>query len=43
MANTEHVEIVRQGRDAINAFREKNPDVRFDLRRAHLSDAEVID
>ncbi len=37
MANTEHGEIVGQGAEAINKFREKNPDVRIDLSQADLS------
>ena len=46
MANPEHVEIVRQGAEAIKGFREKNRGVRTDLsgadlRRANLSDANL--
>ena len=41
MANPEHVEIVKQGADAIREWRERNPYVRLDLRRADLSGAKL--
>ena len=37
MANPEHVELVKQGADAIREWREKNPDGRMDLEGADLS------
>lgn len=39
MANPEHVEIVRQGAEAIAAWRRSNPGVRLDLSGADLSQA----
>jgi hypothetical protein len=39
MANPEHVEIVRQGSEAIEAFRKANPAVRLNLSSAKLSHA----
>lgn len=36
MANPEHVKIVKRGAEAMRPWREKNPGVRFDLRRACL-------
>ena len=41
MANQEHVDIVKQGTEAINAFREKNPDVKLYLRAADLRGANL--
>ena len=41
MANPKHVEIVKQGKDAIAQWREANPRVRFDLRRAELDEADL--
>jgi len=37
VANPEHVEIVRQGKDAIEKWRAENPDVRLELSGASLS------
>jgi hypothetical protein len=37
MANSEHVEIVKQGAEAIRRWREKNPDMVLDLREANLA------
>ena len=37
MANAEHVEIVRQGSDAIKALRETDHGVRFDVSRSNLT------
>ena len=37
MANPEHVEIVKQGAEAINEWRKSRPDERLDLRDADLS------
>lgn len=37
MQNEEHVEIVRQGADAVAEFRKKNPDVRLDLSDSDLN------
>ena len=36
MADPEHLERLKQGVDKWNAWREKNPEVRFDLSRANL-------
>jgi pentapeptide repeat protein len=36
MANPEHVEVVKQGAEAIGQWREKNPGVTLDLRGADL-------
>jgi uncharacterized protein YjbI with pentapeptide repeats len=41
MANQEHVEIVRQGADAIAKWQKKHPDQRLDLRRADLEGADL--
>ena len=41
MANPEHVEIVRQGAEAISAFQEKNDYGRLDLSRSELSGGEL--
>jgi len=41
MANPEHVEIVKQGADAIRKWREENPDVRLDLRDAILREVDL--
>ncbi len=41
MANTEHVEIVKQGKSAIDAWRAKNPGTRLDLSGADLSAANL--
>lgn len=40
MANPEHVEIVKQGAEAIRKWREKNPNVRIDLSRAGIWGAD---
>jgi hypothetical protein len=37
MANPEHVELVRQGAEAIAKWREENPDTKLDLRGAALA------
>ena len=42
MANPEHVEIVRQGAEAIEKWRRTNPGQRLDLDRADLSGANLI-
>ncbi len=42
MANPEHVEIVMQGADVIEAFRKKSEGIRFDLANADLSGANLI-
>ncbi len=39
MANPEHVEIVKQGAEAIRAWRAKNPDLPLDLANAKLEGA----
>jgi len=39
--NPEYVEIVKQGAEAIRAWREKNSDVILDLRMANLRDANL--
>jgi len=41
MANPEHVAIVKQGAEAVRAWREKNPGASFDLTRADLSEANL--
>lgn len=41
MANPEHVEIVKQGAEAIFAWRETNRKLRLDLSRADLEEAEL--
>ena len=41
MANQEHVEVVKQGADAIRKWREKNPVVRLNLSWANLTDADL--
>jgi hypothetical protein len=41
MPNDEHVALLKQGVEAWNAWREKNPDIRPDLREADLSDAKL--
>ena len=41
MANPEHVEIVRQGQEAINAWREAHPGESFDLCEANLNGATL--
>ena len=43
MANLKHVEIVRQGRDAIAKWQELNPESRLDLNRANLIGADLSD
>lgn len=42
MAKPEHVEIVKQGAEAIREWREKNPGVSLDLGSADLRDANLI-
>jgi hypothetical protein len=39
MANLDHVKMLKQGVAAWNAWREKNPDIRPDLRGADLGGA----
>ena len=41
MANDEHVALLKQGVDAWNKWREANPDILLDLRRADLSGANL--
>ena len=41
MANPEHVEIVKQGADAIAEWRDSNPEVRLDLRGADLEKVDL--
>src|SRR4030042_553415 len=43
MANPEHVNIVRQGRDAIAEWRQQNPEARLDLAGANLSGAQLFE
>ena len=43
MANPEHVELVKQGADAIRKWRKVNPGVRLDLTSANLSETDVHD
>jgi uncharacterized protein YjbI with pentapeptide repeats len=42
MANDEHVALLKQGVDAWNAWREKNPDIRPDLSEVDLRDAFLL-
>jgi uncharacterized protein YjbI with pentapeptide repeats len=42
MANPEHVEIVKQGVEAIAKWRKENPDVRLDLVGADLREANLL-
>jgi uncharacterized protein YjbI with pentapeptide repeats len=41
MANPAHVELVRQGAEAIRRWLAENPDVKLDLSGANLSDADL--
>jgi len=41
MANPEHIEIVKQGAEAIRQWREKNPDAPLDLIRAELREVNL--
>jgi Pentapeptide repeats (8 copies) len=41
MANPEHVEVVKQGAEAIRKWREENPNVRLDLRGASLEGTDL--
>jgi Pentapeptide repeats (8 copies) len=41
MANPEHVELVKQGAEAIRKWREQNPDTQLDLQEAHLTNADL--
>jgi hypothetical protein len=41
MANPEHVELVRQGAEAIAKWREENPDTKLAPRRAALREAAL--
>lgn len=41
MANPEHVATIKQGAEAIAAWREKNPEVRLDLSEANLN-SEIL-
>jgi hypothetical protein len=41
MANSEHVEIVRQGAEAITEFRKENPNVKLDLNDLNLRGADL--
>jgi hypothetical protein len=40
MANPEHLEILKQGVEVWNKWREDNPSIRPDLSEAHLSNVE---
>ena len=42
MANDEHVAMLKQGVDAWNKWRNETPDIRPDLRGAHLTGADLI-
>jgi Pentapeptide repeats (8 copies) len=42
MANDEHVALLKQGVDAWNAWRQKNPDIRPDLSGAELRGANLV-
>jgi hypothetical protein len=41
MANPEHIELVKQGAEAIGKWREEHPGVRLDLQKADLSEADL--
>ena len=41
MANMEHVQLVRRGRDAVAQWREENPNTMLDLNAAYLSNARM--
>ncbi|MBI4297613.1 MAG: toll/interleukin-1 receptor domain-containing protein [Chloroflexi bacterium] len=41
MANPEHVEVVKQGREAIDRWRQAHPGGRLSLRKAKLSDIDL--
>ena len=41
MANEEHVALLKQGMDAWNAWRHKNPDILLDLSHADLNEAKL--
>ncbi len=41
MANTEQLEVLKSGVEAWNRWREKNPDVKIDLRNADLENAKL--
>ena len=41
MANQEHLEVVRQGADAINEWRKEHLGEHLDLRRANLREADL--
>ena len=41
MANTEQLEVLKSGVEAWNRWREKNPDVKIDLRNANLENAKL--
>jgi uncharacterized protein YjbI with pentapeptide repeats len=41
MANDEHVAILKKSEDAWNGWRDENPYIRPDLRRANLSGADL--
>ena len=41
MANDEHVAILKKGVDVWNKWRDKNPNIRPDLRQANLSGANL--
>lgn len=41
MANDDHIALLKKGVDAWNAWRQENPDIRPDLRRARLRAANL--
>jgi len=41
MANPEHVAIVKQGKEAIDTWREQHPSQRLELAQADLSRADL--
>ena len=43
MANEEHVALLKQGVDAWNKWRKKNPNVRSDLIEADLTGADLVE
>jgi hypothetical protein len=42
MANEEQLEILKQGVEAWNKWREDNPEIKIDLSGANLSEADLI-
>ena len=43
MANQEHLDILKQGVDEWNRWRQKHPEILPDLREADLSEADLVE